>query len=76
MANNLRLVVESEGDQVADLHLWRLGPGHVGAIISVITTEAREADYYRARLARFRSLSHLTVEVLHKSSRPRGNGSV
>ena len=67
MANNLRQAVESEGDQLADLHLWRLGPGHVGAIISVITTEAREADYYRARLARFRSLSHLTIEVLHKS---------
>ena len=67
MASNLRQAVESEGDQIADLHLWRLGPGHVGAIISVITTEAREADYYRARLARFRSLSHLTIEVLHKS---------
>jgi cation diffusion facilitator family transporter len=67
MANNLRQAVESEGDQLADLHLWRLGPGHLGGIISVITTQAREADFYRARLARFRSLSHLTVEVLHKS---------
>ena len=67
MANNLRQAVESEGDQLADLHLWRLGPGHLGGIISVITTQARDADYYRARLARFRSLSHLTVEVLHKS---------
>jgi cation diffusion facilitator family transporter len=67
MANNLRQAVESEGDQLADLHLWRLGPGHLGGIISVITTEAREADYYRTRLARFRSLSHLTVEVFHKS---------
>jgi cation diffusion facilitator family transporter len=66
MANNLRQAVESEGDQLADLHLWRLGPGHLGGIISVITTQARGADYYRARLARFTSLSHLTVEVLHK----------
>ena len=67
MANNLRQAVESDGDRIADLHLWRLGPGHLGAIISVITTQAREADYYRARLGRFKSLSHLTVEVLHKS---------
>jgi cation diffusion facilitator family transporter len=66
MANNLRQAVESEGDQLADLHLWRLGPGHLGAIISVITARARDADYYRAKLARFKSLSHLTVEVLHK----------
>ena len=67
MASNLRQAVEREGDQLADLHLWRLGPGHLGAIISVITTQARGASYYRARLARFKSLSHLTVEVLHKS---------
>jgi cation diffusion facilitator family transporter len=67
MANNLRRAVESEGDELADLHLWRLGPGHLAAIISVITTQARHPDYYRARLARFKSLSHLTVEVLHKS---------
>ena len=67
MANNLRLAIESEGDQLADLHLWRLGPGHLGAIISVVTKQAREAEFYRTRLARFRSLSHLTVEVVHKS---------
>ena len=67
MADNLRQAVERDGDQIADLHLWRLGPGHLGAIISVITTQSREADYYRARLGRFKSLSHLTVEVLHKS---------
>src|ERR1700681_3751367 len=55
MATNLRQAVESEGDQLADLHLWRLGPGHLGAIISVITRQARDAGFYRARLARFRS---------------------
>ena len=67
MASNLRQAVESEGDQIADLHLWRLGPGHLGAIISVITSQGRDADYYRTQLARFKSLSHLTVEVSHKS---------
>ena len=67
MANKLREAVETEGDTLADLHLWRLGPGHLGAIISVITRAGHDADYYRARLARFKSLSHLTVEVLHRS---------
>ena len=63
MADNLRRAIESDGDQVADLHLWRLGPGHLGALLSVVTpTERCEADY-RAKLARFRSLSHLTIEV-------------
>jgi cation diffusion facilitator family transporter len=63
MADNLRQAIESDGDRVADLHLWRLGPGHLGAVVSVVTpTERCEADY-RAKLARFRSLSHLTIEV-------------
>jgi cation diffusion facilitator family transporter len=66
MANKLREAVETEGDTLADLHLWRLGPGHLGAIISVVTSKGRDADYYRARLARFKSLSHLTVEVARR----------
>jgi cation diffusion facilitator family transporter len=68
MAEKVRLVIESEGDQVTDLHLWRLGPGHLGAIVAIATTGAREAAYYRQRLARFADLSHLTVEVRHSHS--------
>jgi Co/Zn/Cd efflux system component len=63
MAEKLRQVIESDGDQIADLHLWRLGPGHLGAIISVITKKARGPAYYRSRLAGFQSLSHVTIEV-------------
>jgi cation diffusion facilitator family transporter len=65
MAEKLRQAIESDGDELADLHLWRLGPGHLGAIVSVSTEKARSVGYYKARLARFRSLSHLTVEVHH-----------
>ena len=63
MADSLRRTIEGEGDSLNDLHLWRLGPGHLGAIVSVRTGKARGPEYYRARLARFRSLSHLTIEV-------------
>jgi cation diffusion facilitator family transporter len=63
MADNLRRAIEGEGDRLADLHLWRLGPGHLGAIVSVITPTGRSEADYRAKLARFRSLSHLTIEV-------------
>jgi cation diffusion facilitator family transporter len=63
MADNLRQTIESDGDRLADLHLWRLGPGHLGAIVSVVTPSRRGADFYRAKLGRFRSLSHLTIEV-------------
>ncbi|MEA2868641.1 MAG: hypothetical protein QOE39_3356 [Bradyrhizobium sp.] len=68
MADKVRVAIESEGDRVTDLHLWRLGPGHLGAIVSVATSGAREAAHYRQRLARFADLSHVTVEVQHSHS--------
>jgi len=63
MAERMRATIEIDGDRLTDLHLWRLGPGHLGAIVSVATHEQRGPDYYQARLARFRSLSHVTIEV-------------
>jgi cation diffusion facilitator family transporter len=66
MAERVRTLIESEGDRVTDLHLWRLGPGHLGAIVSVATSGPREASHYRQRLARFADLSHVTVEVARR----------
>ena len=63
MADSLKQTIEADGDRLTDLHLWRLGPGHLGAIVSICTREPRGQDFYRARLAKFRSLSHLTIEV-------------
>jgi cation diffusion facilitator family transporter len=63
LADDVRQAVEAEGDRLADLHLWRLGPGHLGAIVSVATRHAREPGFYRSRLARFSVLSHVTIEV-------------
>ena len=63
MAKTVRDMIESGGDRLADFHLWRLGPGHLGAIICVATEQARDAGYYQERLGKFSALSHITVEV-------------
>jgi cation diffusion facilitator family transporter len=63
LATRIRRAIEEDGDRLADLHLWRLGPGHLGAIISVATSRPRGVDYYRARLERCAPLSHVTIEV-------------
>ena len=63
MAERVRATIERDGDRLEDLHLWRLGPGHLGAILSVVTTKPRDANHYRRMLGRFHSLSHVTVEV-------------
>jgi cation diffusion facilitator family transporter len=60
----IRRTVEAGGDRLNDLHVWRLGPGHLGAILSVTTRQARDPGYYQQRLARLRARSHVTVEVL------------
>ena len=64
LSDSVSALVEAEGDRVADLHLWRLGPGHLGAIVSVESHDAtRDSGYYQRRLARFGELSHVTVQV-------------
>jgi cation diffusion facilitator family transporter len=63
MAERMRAAIETDGDRLTDLHLWRLGPGHLGVIVSVATKRERGPDYYQALLGRFRALSHVTVEV-------------
>jgi cation diffusion facilitator family transporter len=63
MAERMRSAIETDGDRLTDFHLWRLGPGHLGAIVSVATQQPRGAEYYQSLLKRFRSLSHVTVQV-------------
>ncbi len=64
VAEGVRRAIETEGDVLADLHLWRLGPGHLGAIVAVNTAQpARGPEHYQRLLERFPDLSHVTVEV-------------
>ena len=50
--------------RIPDLHLWRLGPGHQGLIVSLITPDTIDAEAVKATLRnRYPTLSHVTVEV-------------
>jgi cation diffusion facilitator family transporter len=55
--------LEQNGDRIFDLHLWRVGPGHVAGIVSIVSSQPQVPSVYKSRLADLRSLSHLTVEV-------------
>ena len=61
--DGLRSRVQAAGDDVTDLHVWRLGPGHLGAIVCIATRSERDASFYRERLRGIPCLSHLTIEV-------------
>ena len=55
--------LETRGDKVSDLHLWRVGPGHMAAIVSVVSDHPETSSAYKKRLADLPDLSHITIEV-------------
>ena len=63
LSDQIRQTLEHNGDRVSDLHLWRVGPGHMAMIVSVITDDPREPSHYKSKLSDLTHLSHLTVEV-------------
>jgi cation diffusion facilitator family transporter len=57
-------IEENLGARVADLHLWRLGPGHHGLIVSLVSPGPTTAEEIKAALRlHYPDLSHVTVEV-------------
>jgi cation diffusion facilitator family transporter len=56
--------LEQGSDRVSDLHLWRLGPGHLAAVISLVTHHQHAPDYYKKRLSGLAKFSHVTIEVV------------
>ncbi|HSZ11060.1 MAG TPA: cation diffusion facilitator family transporter, partial [Rhizomicrobium sp.] len=65
LSSDIRRMIETDlGARVADLHLWRLGPGHQGLIVSLVSPDATTAEKVKAALrARHPDLSHVTVEI-------------
>jgi cation diffusion facilitator family transporter len=63
LAETIRSRLEIGHDRIADLHIWRLGPGHHGAIVSLVSDQPEPVEHYRDKLSGMRELSHLTIEV-------------
>jgi len=65
LAREIRAMIEDNMNaRVSDMHLWRLGPGHRGLIVSLICHDQMTVERVRAALrARYADLSHVTVEI-------------
>lgn len=64
VAQKVRQSVERAGDRLIDLHIWRLGPGHLGAVVSVMSSHPdRTPAFYHQLLGECKTFSHVTVEV-------------
>jgi cation diffusion facilitator family transporter len=64
LAEDVQRAIESVDDvRVADLHLWEMGPGRTGCIVSMVTAVPRDTSFYRKAILDACELAHLTVEV-------------
>jgi Co/Zn/Cd efflux system component len=61
----IRARLERGNGRVADLHLWRLGPGHSGLIVTIISERPQPLTVYKEQLLGIDGLSHITVGVHH-----------
>jgi cation diffusion facilitator family transporter len=64
LAREIARRLEAEGgDRIADLHIWRVGPGHNAAVVSLVSDRPVAPAAYKTRLAGIAGLSHVTIEV-------------
>ena len=57
------VIAELPDAEIRDLHVWRVGRGHYACVVSLVTSAAVDADYFRRALAVHEELVHVTVEV-------------
>lgn len=63
-ARAIRACIESKEEaRVVDLHLWRIAPRSLAAIISVVAHEPKDPEHYKGLVAGCEGLEHVTVEV-------------
>ncbi|MBW1882679.1 MAG: CDF family Co(II)/Ni(II) efflux transporter DmeF [Deltaproteobacteria bacterium] len=60
----IRTLLEGDSDDVvADLHLWRVGPKNLAAIVSIVSHDPHPPESYKALVPERFGLAHVTVEV-------------
>lgn len=65
-----RTIEKDSDNRVTDLHIWRVGPGHYAIIMALVTRFPKNPEYYKALLAHFHQLDHITVEVNQCAGEP------
>lgn len=64
-------VVEADADnRVTDIHVWKVGPHHLAALLTLVTHYPRSSGEYKKLLAGFDQLKHITIEVIKCEEEP------
>ena len=62
--NGVREAIEAhDGDRVADLHVWSIGPDIYAADIAVVSDQPQQPDHYRRLIPHDLQVVHATIEV-------------
>lgn len=66
VADEIRAIIAALPDhEIADLHLWRIGPASRACILSLVSHAPLSVEDYRQRLSVIDGLDHVTIEVNH-----------
>ena len=57
-----------DGNRIADLHVWSIGPGIFSAVITVVSNDPKQPEYYKNLVPEGLGIVHATVEV-HRNPR-------
>lgn len=64
IAHEIREIIAALPDhEIADLHLWRIGPASRACIVSLVSHAPLAVEEYRARLFAIHGLDHVTIEI-------------
>lgn len=68
----VRTALEADGEtRVADLHVWSIGPGIHGVVVSLATERPADLEHYRRLVPEGLGLVHCTIEVVRAGSAPK-----
>jgi Co/Zn/Cd efflux system component len=60
----IKKILETDSDnRVSDVHIWKVGPDHYAAIISIVTHYPKPPEHYKFLLKDLKQLDHITIEI-------------
>jgi len=71
LREEIRQAIEADADnRITDIHVWKVGPHHLAAILTLVTHYPRSSSEYKQLLTGFDQLKHITIEVIKCEDEP------
>ncbi|MBU2574572.1 MAG: CDF family Co(II)/Ni(II) efflux transporter DmeF [Elusimicrobia bacterium] len=65
LIDEIREIIEKDGDaKISDLHLWKVGQGKYGCILSLVANAPQNLSEYKEALKEVHELAHINIEII------------